>query len=360
MYVVAHNGSAILGGGEIGTALLLAGLRGRGHRVKMLCRDAGMAERVARYGIPTGVAHVGGGAMLPDALRFAAALRRERPDALVLTTFKKVFLAGMGARLAGVPRVVQRIVLSSDVPRSAAYRLALRRWVDVVTLNAGVMRPAFLAGDPELDPTRVRTVYDGVRVPERTLEPGAVRRSLGLPAGTRTVGAVARLAKQKRLERLLRAAALLPDDVHCVLAGEGEERPALERLAAELGIAGRVRFLGFRADVGDVLDALDVHVVCSDREGMANAMLEAMAAGVPVVSTPVSGAEEALEPLPDGRRPGLVAGPEPGEIAAAVSGILADPARRAEMASAARERVEERFSYEGFLDRWERLLAERP
>ncbi len=148
-------------------------------------------------------------------------LRRERPDALVLTTFKKVFLAGMGARLAGVPRVVQRIVLSTDVPRGARYRLALRRFVDVIALNAGVMRPAFLAADPELDPTRVRTLYDGVRVPARSGEAGAVRRALGLPAGARTVGAVARLAKQKRFERLLGAVALLPADVHCVLAGEG-------------------------------------------------------------------------------------------------------------------------------------------
>ncbi|HEU0077147.1 MAG TPA: glycosyltransferase [Longimicrobiaceae bacterium] len=359
MYVLAHNGSSILGGGELGTTHLLAGLQERGHRVKMLCRDAAMAERIGGYGIPTGVAHVGGDAMLPDALRFAAALRRERPDALVLTTFKKVFLAGMGARLAGVPRVVQRIVLSTDVPRGARYRLALRRFVDVIALNAGVMRPAFLAADPELDPTRVRVVYDGVRVPPRSGEPGGVRRALGLPAGARTVGAVARLAKQKRFERLLGAVALLPADVHCVLAGEGDERAALEALAAELGIAGRVHFLGFRADVGDVLDALDVHVVCSDREGMANAMLEAMSAGVPVVSTPVSGAEEALEPLPGGRRPGLVVAPRPAEIAAALVRMLDDPARLAEMSAAARERVEERFSFEGFLDRWERLLAER-
>jgi glycosyltransferase involved in cell wall biosynthesis len=357
VYVVAHNGSSILGGGELGTALLLAGLQGRGHRVKMLCRDGAMAERIAGYGIPTGVARVGGDAMLPDAFRFAAALRRERPDALVLTTFKKAFLAGLGARMAGVPRVVQRVVLSTDVPRGARYRLALRRFVDVVALNAGGMRGPFLAADPELDPTRVRVLYDGVRAPERTGEPGAVRRALGLPDGARTVGAVARLAKQKRFPRLLRAVALLPPDVHCVLAGEGEERAALELLAAELGIAERVHFLGFRRDVGDVLDALDVFVVCSDREGMANAMLEAMAAGVPVVSTAVSGAAEALEPLPDGRRPGSITGPEPEAVAAALRDVLEDPGRRAGMSAAARERVEERFGYEGFLDRWEALLS---
>ncbi|HST61131.1 MAG TPA: glycosyltransferase, partial [Longimicrobium sp.] len=159
MFILAHNASGILGGGEIGTALLLAGLQGRGHRVLMLCRDAEIARRVAAYGIPTGVQRVGGDAMLPDAFRLAARIRREGPDAVLLTTFKKVVLAGLGARMAGAPFVVQRIVLQGDTPaRGARYRAALRRWVDVVALNADAMRPAFLAGDPHLPPSKVVTI----------------------------------------------------------------------------------------------------------------------------------------------------------------------------------------------------------
>src|SRR5688500_18535273 len=205
MYVLAHNASGILGGGEIGTALLLAGLQRRGHRVLMLMRDDAMAARVASaYGIPTGVQRVGGDAMLPDAFRLAARIRRERPDAVVLTTFKKVFLSGLGARMAGAPFVVQRIVLQGDTPaRGARYRTALRRFVDVVTLNADAMRPAFLAGDPRLDPSKVVTILDGVRAPERSKEPGAVRRELGIPADAFVLGCVARLARQKRFDRLL-------------------------------------------------------------------------------------------------------------------------------------------------------------
>ncbi len=356
MFIVAHNGSSILGGGEIGTALLLRGLQERGHRVLMLARDAGMADRIGAYGIPTEVQRVGGDAMLPDALRFARTLRRLRPDALVLTTFKKLFLAGAGARLAGVPRVVQRIVLSTDVARGLRYRVALRRFVDVVTLNSEAMRPDFLAADPGLDPARVLTVHDGVPAPRRRSPPGTVRRALGLPEGAVVVGAVARLAKQKRFDRLVRALALLPAHVHCVLAGEGEEREAIESLAAELGVRHRLHLLGFRSDVGDVLDALDVFVLCSDREGMANAMLEAKMAGVPVVSTPVSGAHEALEPLADGRLPGRVVGFEVEEIAAAVGEMVEFPALRAVMSAAARERAEERFGFERMLDEWERVL----
>jgi glycosyltransferase involved in cell wall biosynthesis len=354
MFILAHNSSKAFGGGEIGTVLLLAGLQRRGHRVLMLFRDAENAERAAAYGIPTGVQRIGGDVMLPDAARLAARLRRERPDAVILTTFKKVFLSGLGARMAGAPFVVQRIVLQGDSPaRGARYRLALRRWVDAVVLNADAMRAPFLAGDPALDPAKVVTILDGVRAPVRSKEPGAVRRELGIPPDALVVGSVARLAGQKRFDRLLRALASLPHPVHCIIAGDGPASDSIRGVAAELGLAERVHLTGFRRDVGDVLDAFDVFAVSSDREGLANAMLEAMAFGLPVVSTDVSGAREALEGEP---RPGIVTGFSEAELAEAIGGLLADAEARRRMGEAARARAERRFGEARFLDEWERLL----
>ena len=356
MFILAHNSSNAFGGGEIGTVLLLAGLQRRGHRVLMLFRDDENAARAAAYGIPTGVQRIGGDAMLPDAARLAARLRRERPDAVILTTFKKVFLSGLGARMAGAPFVVQRIVLQGDTPaRGTRYRLALRRFVDRVVLNADAMRAPFLAGDPALDPSKVVTILDGVRAPVRTREPGAVRRELGIPADAVVVGSVARLAGQKRFDRLLRALATLPQPVHCILAGDGPALEPIRMVAQELGMVERVHLAGFRQDVGDVLDAFDVFAVSSDREGLANAMLEAMAFGLPVVSTDVSGAREALDGEP---RAGIVTGFNEAELAGAIGGLLRDGDARRRMGEAARARAERLFGEERFLDEWERLLVE--
>jgi glycosyltransferase involved in cell wall biosynthesis len=358
LFILAHNGASKLGGGEISVALLLAGLQRRGHRVLMLCRDEAIARRLAEYGIPTGVQRVGGDAMLPDALRFAARVRRERPDVVLLTTFKKMFLASLGARLGGVRWVVQRVGLESDTPRAARYRVALRRWVDRAVLNADGMRPAFLAGDPLLPEARVKTILDGVPVPVRTAAPGTLRRELGMADDVVVVGAAARLARQKRFDRLVRALALLPARVHCVLAGAGEERDALVALAAELGVQDRLHLLGFRADVGNVLDALDIFVVSSDREGLANAMLEAMAFGLPVVSTEVSGAHEALDPGPGDPAPGIVVPRDERALAEAIGRLADDGDARRAMGVAALARAERSFGWERFLDEWESLLAE--
>jgi glycosyltransferase involved in cell wall biosynthesis len=357
VYVIAHNGAASLGGGELSVVSLLHGLQGRGHRVLMLCRDRAMAQRLAAYGVPTAVLHVGGTVMLHDALRLALLLRRERPDAVLLTTFKKLTLAGMAARLARVPRVVQRIGLETDRPaRGVRYRWALRRLVDAVVVNADSMRGPFLLAAPGHDPANVVTIYHGPRLRPPSREGEGVRRELGIPLEARVVGAVARLARQKRFDRLLRALATLPDDVHCLLAGEGGERPAIEALTAELGLGSRVHFAGFRRDVADLLGALDVYVVCSDREGMSNAMLEAMASGLPVVSTRVSGADEALAPFADGSRPGEVVERDD-ELAPALRRLLDDPAARRAMGEAGRRRIAERFGFEQMLDAWEAVLG---
>ena len=361
--IAAHNGALGWGGGEKWMTLLLLGLQERGHQVRCFCNAPGVAERVRAEGVDAEVAVLGGHAMLSDAWRFSRRLRAFRPDALLISTFKKNWLGGMAGRWAGVPRTVARIGLDSDLPgKHWTYRWAFRRWVDATLVNADGIRRDVLAGMPELDAVRVATVYDGARIPGSHREspplPAAAdaRRALGLPADVPLVGSVTRFAAQKRLDRFLETLALLPG-VHGVLAGEGELGADLRTRARTLGLDDRVHFLGWRRDVHTVLAALDAFVLTSDREGMANAMLEAMAAGVPVVSTPVSGAEEALAPGPDGQVAGLVVPPGPRAVAEAVSRLLESPEERRALGAEGRRRVRERFSWDAMLDAWEGVLG---
>lgn len=334
----------------------MAGLRDRGHAVHVYCRDPGMAERYGAYDIPVSVGRLGGVAMVTDAVQLARRLRAFAPDVLVCLTFRKMWLAGMAGRLAGVPRVVFRVANQGTYPRNALYRLAFRRFVDQVLCNADELRFPFLAHAPGVDPRNVITVYDGIEAAPVPDEPG-VRRALGL-ADRPVVGSVGRLVGQKRFDRLLDTLALLPG-VHCLLAGDGPDREPLELQARRLGLAERVHFLGFRSDVPAVLASMDVFVLTSDFEGMSNAMLEAMSMGVPVVSTPVSGAREALLPR-DGDGAGCVVEPRPEALAQAVRALLDDPVARARTGAAARARYATAFTFDGMLDVWERVLRGEP
>ena len=356
MYIVAHIGADAFGGAERATVNLLAGLQDRGHRVLLLTPHDRVAEPATARGLRVQSLQLGGDLALHDAWRFSRVLVREAPDVVLLATWRKVWLGGLGARWAGVPRIVARVGLSTDLPSTAKYRDSVRRLIDAVVVNAEEYHEPFIAASG-LDPSRVIAIPNGVRSPERRAEPGAVRRALGLPPEARVVGAVARLTQQKRLDRLISALAELPTDVHVVLAGDGKLRAELEAQAAELNVRERVHFLGHREDVGDVLDALDVFVLCSDKEGLASAMLEAMAAGVPVVCTPVSGVAEALASPPGEVAPGVVVGFETAQLAAALRDLLAEPERLRAMAAAGARRARERFGFDHMLDRYEAVLG---
>ena len=204
--LLLHNSARILGGAKRYQVQLLARLQERGHRVVFLSRDEGIAERARSVGVPAEVAHLGGHLSLHHAARFATQLRRHRPDGLLLGTFKKSWLGWLGAHLAGVPRVVARIGLDTDLPgRSAFYRFAFRRWIDRVVVNAHELVGPVLASLAELDPERVLVIHNGVQAPEPARPPGVLRREFGIPPDAPVVGAVARLVPQKRLDLLLRA-----------------------------------------------------------------------------------------------------------------------------------------------------------
>ena len=347
MRIVAHNGARIWGGAERATALLLRGLSDRGHEVTLLCNDAIVVSGARSMGVSAELSPIGGDIALPHAFRFARDLRRLEPDALIIGTYKKLFLAALGGRMAGVPRVVARVGLETDTARSAKYVFALRYLVDGVAVNAERMLPHF---------SQARLIHNGVRRPQPPESHGMLRRQLGIAPDAFVIGNIARLAKQKRIDRLIDSVAMMPGEVECIIAGDGEEREKLQSLAsANSHTARRVHFLGHRQDHGTVLDALDAFVITSDREGLSNSMLEAMAAGVPIVTTPVSGASDAITPDDPG---GVITGFEPAEIARGVSELMLNRPRRLAMGDAAQRRAEKAFSIDGMLDQWEDFLSE--
>ena len=124
----------------------------------------------------------------------------------------------------------------------------------------------------------------------------AARAKLGLPMDVRLIGTAGRLNAVKAQHVLIEAVASLPGDVHCVIAGEGEERPALEAKIAELGLQDRVALLGHRDDLFDILPGFDIFCLPSLNEGLPRVVLEAQACDVPVVASDVGALKDAVCP----------------------------------------------------------------
>ena len=175
-----------------------------------------------------------------------------------------------------------------------------------------------------------------------------VHRRVGGPGVLHGVLYVGRLHRQKGVDTLVRAVPLLPPDVPVTLAGDGPERAALEKLAARLGVADRVRVTGFlpHRQVPELLAGAAVAVLPSRYEELGTALVEAMAAGRPVVASAVGGIPELVRDGVDGL---LVPPGEPVALATAVRALLADPQLAARLGSHGRDRVAEHD--------WARLAA---
>ncbi|MEO5679964.1 MAG: glycosyltransferase [Acidimicrobiales bacterium] len=169
---------------------------------------------------------------------------------------------------------------------------------------------------------------------------GRLRTRLGLGPDVPLVGAVGRLVPIKDLATLVRAVARL-DSVHLALIGDGEQRGQLEALVASLGLAGRVHLPGWADDVAAWVADLDVVALTSRNEGTPVALIEALAAGRPVVATSVGGVPFVVR---DGITGWLVPPGDPAAVADALHAALADPAAANERAAAGRAEVLVRFA----------------
>ena len=300
-------------------------------------------------------------------------MRSFRPHVVHTHTSKAGALGRIAATLCRVPVVVHtyhghvfdayfsplktRLVV-------AAERVLARGASALVAVTARVRRDVLargIGGDDQVVVVSLGLDLDPlVAAPARR---GEMRRELGLPPDAPLVGIVARLAPVKAHEVFLAAAkAMAPvrPDIVFLIVGDGERRAELETAARASGLGDRVRFLGWRADLDRLYADLDIVVLTSKNEGSPVALIEAMAAGRPVVSTRAGGVEDVVT---DGETGVVVPIGDAPAVARAVVDLLEDPSRAARLGAAGRASVVARFGsgrLVGDIDAlYQRLLADR-
>ncbi|HYL79934.1 MAG TPA: GT4 family glycosyltransferase PelF [Candidatus Acidoferrum sp.] len=327
-----------------------------------LARARGITPRVIReLGRPIHPAHD-----LVALIKLVRIFRGLRPDLVHTHLAKAGTLGRVAARLCGVPCSVHTFhghVLEGYFHPAAAQifrwiEQRLARGTDRIVVISPRLREGILAmgiGRPE----RMEVIPLGLDLERFRAAPSArLREALGLASGMPLLGIVGRLVPIKDHTTLFQAMALLQAKEgapHLVVVGDGERRGELERLVASLRLASRIHFLGWRNDLEAILGELDVVVCCSRNEGTPLALIEAMAAGVPVLSTDVGGVGDVVV---HGKTGWLVPPADPPALAQAIRDLMAAPALRARLAAAGHAVVLERHGLEALIQRTERLYAQ--
>lgn len=363
------------GGSAENTLRSALGLAARGYRVTVLTgpgddRPSGLLPDVRAAGIAVRVLAALRPEIRPDRdvaawARLVWELRRERPAIVHTHESKAGFLGRWAARSAGCPSLVHtphgHVFYGHFPPARTALFTMLERITARVTTRLVALTPREIEEHLARGVGRREqwvAIHSGVALEAfraAVPDPEGLRRDLGTPPGALLVGSVGRLARIKRYQDLILALAHLGrPEVVCLLIGDGPEAAALAAVARQAGVSERVRLLGWREDIPRILAALRVFVLPSANEGMGRVLVEAMAAGVPVVATRVGGIPSVVA---DGECGLLV---EPGDVAGlagAIGKLLADPSLARRMGAAGRRRAAA-YSVESMVERLDALYRE--
>jgi len=340
------------GGGERWVLEAARGLSDRGHDVFVAARARGeLARRSRAAGHDVLELPMSGDLDLVSAARLAAWISRTRTELVCAGIERAVRISCAAARLARLKAVVERRGLALPVRPTALNRAVYGSCISRVVVNCRALTADL---DDLVPPSRITVIPNGID-PSRLARGGGagLRATLGIRADAPVVAVIGRLVRDKGHRDALSAFSLVRDslgDARLIVVGSGKLEAELRAEASRAHPDGAVSFTGHLDDVSAAIEAADVVLVTSLREGMPHVVLESMALGTPVVATAVAGIPETIEH----GRSGLLTPPgAPADAARAVVSVLTDRGLSRVLAEGARARVGHEFSLAGMIDRVE-------
>ena len=324
----------------------------RGFRVILACQPNSFLERSGRERsleiLPLRMNY-----FLPSLIKLSFFLRREKVDLINAHGYPDHFLCAVARKITGVRALVR--TKHNHVPLKGG---ALSRYLygtltsRIVPISEHIREVMIQSG---LKPEQVTTIRTAINlsqfVPREKNQ--HLLSELNFPAECAIIGIVARLTERKGFKNLFEAVKLLVDEgrsIRCLVVGGGaskEKIAALKNYAESLGISPYILLTGRRGDIPDILSLLDVFILPSLAEGLGRSLLEAMAAGKPIVATTVGGIPEAIEH----DKSGLLVPPDASRaLAHAIALLLDNPLKAQELGRASRKRAELLFDETKMID----------
>lgn len=358
------NSARTFAGGERHTADLANALQRRGHEVYLATAPqsplVGELKRLPAQNIFE--LPLRNALDVQSAIELARRVREQGIEIMHAHVARDYLLAVLASKRSNVPLVLTRHL---ERPLKSLHRWTLSRVARVIAVSEAVERS--LLEQKIFSAEKIRRIANGVDVARferhaQGFNAEGFRRQLGIKARL-LVGITGELREHKGQAEFIRAAQRVArevEDVDFVITGDDasprkEYRARLEGLAGELGLQNRIHFTGWLADVAELLPALDIFVSASRVEPFGLVMVEAMAAGVPVVATATGGAREIVEEDVTGK---IVPIGDVEAMAGALLALLADETKRRRMGEQARARARSRFSLERMVAETEALYGE--
>jgi glycosyltransferase involved in cell wall biosynthesis len=346
-----------LGGSENMIARIAPLLRNRGYKVRVLAFKGWgpVSDKLKASGIDC-IALFGKGKFDIRVLwRYFLYLREYPPDVIIAFLYRAYIPTRIFGFLLGTPNIssVQGVWGSMNLILKTIDRVTAPLSCGIYSCSNAVTE--FLIRDIGIKRDFIATIHNGIDVDSFSVKVDKKKKfeELGLESGSKVVGAVSRLYEPtKGIKILLEASKMVQSKVssELLIVGSGKDENKLKKTAGDLGV--RALFLGERTDISEILQVMDVFVLASFYEGFPVVILEAMAAGLPVVATNAGGSREAVL---DGKTGFIVETGNPDKLAEKIEILLKDNKIRKKFGKAGFKRVKENFSIDKTVDGIERL-----
>ena len=339
-------------GGEQQVYYLTTGLRELGHAADLVCQPGSpLAEKAKAAGVPVYEIAMRGEWDVAAAVRLARRISTGGDGVVHGHTSHSHAMIGLASwmLIRRPKRVVARRVLS-PIDRQWLSKLKYKIWTDrYIAISDAVKRVMTKGGVPA---KRISVVHSSVDLSRfDNVEVGDIRGEFALSPDAVLIVNVAMLDDHKAQKHLVAAMPEVLDaypNAHCLLVGDGERRPQLERQVDELGLRGRVIFAGVRNDALRLIKGADVSVMSSVKEGMGNVVLETLAMERPLVTTNAGGI---VESATDGVNAIVVKKKDPHALADGIIRMLGDPEMAKRLGEAGRRTIEEKFTTARMVER---------
>ena len=308
--------------------------------------DHPFIHAIRNTGVHVHPVYISGRAYLKERAALRALYAQLRPDVVHTHGYRADVIAGAAARAFHIPTVSTAHGFTGGDFRNRCYETLQRRAFRSCSAVIAVSRPLRdQLSNPRIAGSRVNLIQNAWGGARDFMTRTAARSALGIPDNVRAIGWIGRLSHEKAPDVLLEALPQLPSDCEVTFIGDGPMRPALEQRADALDVRNRVRFAGRIADAARLIPAFDVFALSSRTEGTPIVLLEAMAAGVPIVATQVGGVPDVV----DETSAWLTPSEQPAGLANAITAVLADPAASARRSDAASRQLQSRFSVKDWI-----------